>query len=134
MVDRTDNTTERRLFMITFRRYEVDFGKGVPGYDITITALLPDGREVRLWSGTDPHRQEMGADDRAAWPEWTYLTAEERSEILRALDRAPARDGRSRCGRFRATIREAAVPVGVPVVGYRPGSWRREKLAVIDGE
>ena len=120
--------------MTVFRKYYVDFGKGFPGYDITITALLPDGREVRLWSGTDPHRQEMGADDRAAWPEWAHMSAEERSEILRALDRAPAREGTSHCGRFRATIREAAVQVGVPVVGCRPGSWRREKLAVIDGE
>ena len=120
--------------MIRYRRYEVDFGRGVPGYNITLTAVMPDGREVRLWSGTDPDRREMGADDRAAWPEWAYMTAEERSAILRALDRAPARDGRSYCGRFRATIREAAVQVGVPVVGCRPGSWRREKLAVIDGE
>lgn len=117
-----------------YRRYDVDWHKGTPGYNITITAILPDGREVRLWSGTDPDRREMGPDDRAAWPEWAYMSAEERSAILRALDRAPARDGRSYCGRFLASIREAAVQVAVPVVGCRPGSWRREKLAVIDGE
>lgn len=118
--------------MITYRRYDVNFGKGIPGYDITITASLPDGREVRLYSGTDPDRQEMGPDDRAAWPEWAYMSAEERGAILRALDRAPAREGKSHCGRFRATIREAAVQVAVPVVGYRPGSWRREKIGAID--
>ena len=120
--------------MIKYRRYEVEFGKGFPGYDITLTAVLPDGREVRLWSGTDPERQEMGPDDRAAWPEWAYMSAEERSAILSALERAPAREGASHCGRFRATIREAAVPVAVPVLGYRPGSWRREKIGAIGGE
>ena len=120
--------------MIRYRRYEVDFGRGVPGYNITLTAVMPDGREVRLWSGTEPDRQEMGPDDRAAWPEWAYMTADERGAILSALDRAPARDGRSYCGRFRATIREAAVPVAVPVLGFRPGSWRRERIGSIDGE
>lgn len=120
--------------MITYRRYDVNFGKGTPGYNITITAILPDGREARLWSGTHPNRQEMGPDDRAAWPEWAYMTANERGAILHALDRAPARAGKSHCGRFRATIREADVQVAVPVVGCRPGSWRREKIGVIDGE
>jgi len=117
-----------------YRRYDIDFRKGCPGYDITITAILPDGREARLWSGTDPYRQEMGPDDRAAWPEWAYMTADERGAILDALERAPARTGRSHCGRFLASIREAAVQVAVPVLGFRPGSWRREKIGVIDGE
>ena len=120
--------------MITYRRYDVDWHKGTPGYNITITAILPDGREERLWSGTDPDRQEMGPDDRAAWPEWAYMTADERSAILSALDRAPARAGKSHCGRFRATIREADVQVAVPVVGCRPGSWRREKIGAISNK
>ncbi|HEX6938597.1 MAG TPA: hypothetical protein VF158_04245 [Longimicrobiales bacterium] len=117
--------------MITYRRYDIYWNKGTPGYNFTITAILPDGREERLWSGTDPDRQEMGPDDRAAWPEWAYMTADERSAILSALDQAPARAGKSHCGRFRATIREAAVQVAVPVVGCRPGSWRREKIGAI---
>ena len=120
--------------MITYRRYDVDFRKGCPGYNITITAILPDGREERLWSGTNPYQQEMGPDDQAAWPEWAYMTDEERAAILSALDQAPAYEGKSHCGRHRATIREAAVQVAVPVVGCRPGSWRREKIGVIDGE
>ncbi|HEX6938683.1 MAG TPA: hypothetical protein VF158_04680 [Longimicrobiales bacterium] len=120
--------------MITYRRYDVDFRKGTPGYNITITAILPDGREERLWSGTDPDDpdwQEMGPDDRAAWPQWAYMTDEERGAILRALERAQPRAGKSHCGRFRATIREADVRVAVPVVGCRPGSWRREKIGAI---
>lgn len=120
--------------MAVYRQYYVNFDKGTPGYNITITAILPDGREVRLWSGTDTDRKEMGPDDRAAWPGWAYMSADERKEILSALERAPACEGKSHCGRFRATIREAAVQVGVPVVGCRPGSWRREKLGVIDDD
>src|SRR5690606_23184288 len=124
-------THHKEATMAIYRQYYVDFGKGMPGWFVEITALDGQGREIELWDG-------------AAWPtpdspqcaskEWRALTREERAEILAALDRAPARDGRSRCGRFRAAIREAAVPVAVPVLGFRPGSWRREKLAVIDGE
>lgn len=118
--------------MAVYRQYYVDFGKGLPGWFVEITALDGQGREIELWDGAAWPTPE--ADSLCASAEWRALTREERSEILAALDRAPARDGRSRCGRFRAAIREAAVPVAVPVLGYRPGSWRRERLAVIDGE
>jgi len=96
--------------MAVYRQYYVDFGKGLPGWYVEITAL-DGGREIELWDG-------------AAWPtpdslqcaskEWRALTREERAAIIAALDRAPEQMGRSRCGRFRAAVREAEVPVEVP--------------------
>src|SRR5690606_41272927 len=109
--------------MAVYRQYYVDFGKGLPGWFVEITALDGQGRETELWDG-------------AAWPtpdslqcasaQWRALTREERAEILAALARAPEHMGRSRCGRFLASNREAAVQVAVPVLGFRPRNWLRE--------
>ena len=117
--------------MAVYRQYYVDFGKGLPGWYVEITAL--DGREIELWDGA-AWPTPQSDNRRCASPEWMALTPAERAAIIAALEEAPEQMGRSRCGRFRATIREAAVPVGVPVIGFRPGSWRREKIGAIDAE
>jgi len=115
--------------MTVFREYYVDFGKGMPGWFVEITALDGQGREIELWDGAAwPTPEEDSL--RCASEEWRALTREERAAIIAALDIAPERPGRSRCGRFRAAVREAEVPVAVPIIGCRPGSWRREKIGV----
>src|SRR5690606_23149437 len=78
--------------MAVYRQYYVDFGKGLPGWFVEITALDGRGREIELWDG-------------AAWPtpdslqcasaEWRAVTRGERAEILAALERAPAPAGRA---------------------------------------